>query len=136
MKSKKSILLLSLLIIPLVTVLYQKIGTKQEYVEKTAIASQVKTEVVKPELKASSATTEKYKDEFIIFFSGNMADPTTQQLFYDEHENVQYLGEGNFPGVSVVKIEKDVEETLDVLKQKDYIDLVIKNQDGLDCHTN
>jgi hypothetical protein len=120
------------LLIPILFLIYQSSSNDGQ-----------KSDILKQELPGdkegklvSPLLTEKYKDEFVIFFSGNMAEPETQKLFFDQHKDIRYLAKGNFPGVIVVKIERDVQETLNYLKGKDYIDLIIKNQDGLECHTN
>jgi len=137
LSSKKSTILLSLLIIPLAMVVIQKLNSSPQATPEKVENQATLTPVTQPSVANKTGNAEDiYQGQYVIFFSGNMAEATTQKLFFDEHQNVQYLGEGNFPGVSVVRIDNKVEETLTYLKGKDYIDLIIKNQDGLDCHTN
>ncbi len=132
MRNKKNYYLLSLLLVPLVFVIYQ---TARKTVVQPTVPS-LSEEMRKEDIPESLEEVTKYKDEYVIFFSGNMVELETRKLFFNQHKNIKYLGEGNFPGVTLVKIERDVEQTLSYLKEKDYIDLIIKNQDGLDCHTN
>lgn len=134
MRTKKNYYLLSLLLIPTMFVIYQ-IGTNST--PEPGQLKQIQEKVTPVDGDSLPLEkVEKFNNEFVIFFSGNMTEPTTQKLFFDQHKNIIYLGEGNFPGVVVVKIEHDTERILNNLKGKDYIDLIIKNQEGLDCHSN
>ncbi|MCP4297538.1 MAG: hypothetical protein GY786_18220 [Proteobacteria bacterium] len=132
MRTKKNYFLLSLLLVPLAFVIYQTVG---KTVDQPTVPGSSE-EMRKKDNPESLEEVTKYKDEYVIFFSGNMVELATRKLFFNQHKNIKYLGEGNFPGVTLVKIESDVEGTLSSLKEKDYIDLIIKNQDGLDCHNS
>jgi len=134
MKNNLFLKLTPVVLIPLIALLYILLTDPSD---TSTLSSSTKTTSKENSTKGSEnkAASKKYEDEFVIFFSQNMAEKTAQKLFFDEHKNVIWLQNGNFPGVAVVKIKVDQKETIAMLKEKDYIDLIIPNQEGLECHS-
>lgn len=108
----------------------------QETNSRPEIAALLQTTSKKANAKTKTPPKKKYENEYVIFFSPQMADKTLQKKFLQQYKNVLWLQDGNFPEVVVVKIPSEMKKTVKLLRNRhDEIDLIIPNQAGLECHS-
>ena len=71
-------------------------------------------------------------DEYLVFMSEDTPGNRRQLLASSPH--VSYLTESLFPSVFVVRVTDDLNNTLDTLREQDYVRMVFKYNPSFGCH--
>jgi|TARA_Y100000294_G_scaffold137301_1_gene130257 hypothetical protein len=74
-----------------------------------------------------------YKDKYVIFFNFDLKREAQRQILTDFPE-VEYISNGIFPQVALVRIEKGAPAMIEELMGHQEINWVVPEESGMICH--